>query len=129
MNNMDKPEYDKVEKPALDQLQQYGWLYVHGSELTPEQNERAYMRDVMLVQRLETAIQRINPWISEENLRKVMRELTHPNFAGLMEFNHALYQQLTQYVSVEQDLGKGRKGQTVKIIDFDNFNYKENKYE
>ena len=65
MHVMFQDEYDKVEKPALDQLQQYGWLYVHGSELTPDSihangfNERAYMRDVVLVQRLEAAIQRI----------------------------------------------------------------------
>lgn len=117
---MFQDEYDKVEKPALDQLQQLGWQYVHGAELTPDNNERTYMRDVVLVQRLEAAIKRINPWISGENLRKVMRdEITHPNFAGLMEYNHAIYQTLTNYVSVEQDLGKGRKGQTVKVIDFD----------
>lgn len=116
-----KEEYDKVELPAIEQLQQQGWQYIHGAKLTPEHNERPYMRDVVLVKRLEAAIKRINPWISEENLRKVMRdEITHPNFAGLMEYNHAIHQTLTSYVSVEQDLGKGRKGQTVKIIDFDN---------
>ena len=117
---MNQDEYNKVEAPAIEQLQQLGWQYVHGAKLTPEHNELAYMRDVVLVQRLEAAIKRINPWISDENLRKVMRdEITHPNFAGLMEYNHAIHQTLVNYLSVEQDLGKGRKGQTVKIIDFD----------
>jgi type I restriction enzyme R subunit len=32
---------------------------------------------------------------------------------------------LVNYQSVEQDLGKGRKGQTVKIIDFDNIDNNE----
>jgi type I restriction enzyme R subunit len=112
-------EYDKVELPAIEQLQQLGWKYEHGSKLGIEHEERAFLRDVILTKRLEAAIQRINPWLSNENLRKVMRELTHPNFAGLMEYNHAIYQTLVNYISVEQDLGKGRKGQTVKIIDFD----------
>lgn len=49
-----------------------------------------------------------------------MREFTHPHHVGLMEYNHAIYQMLVNYLSVEQDLGKGRKGQTVKVIDFDN---------
>ncbi len=118
---MFQDEYDKVEEPAIEQLKQLGWQYVHGAELTPDKSsERAYYRDVVLVQRLEESIKRINPWISEENLRKVMRELTHPVFAGLMEYNNAIYQTLVNYISVEQDLGKGRKGQTVKVIDFDN---------
>lgn len=114
-------ENNKVEQPALEQLQSLGWGYINGAELTPEtSSERAYYRDVVLVERLDSALKKLNPWLSEENLRKVMRELTHPSFAGLMEYNHALYQTLVDYISVEQDLGKGRKGQTVKIIDFDN---------
>ena len=122
---MFQDEYDKVEAPAIEQLKQLGWSYIHGAELSPEQNERGYMRDVVLESRLEASIKRINPWISDENLRKVMRELTHPNFAGLMEYNHAIYQTLVNYMSVEQNLGKGRKGQTVKIIDFDNLDNNE----
>lgn len=124
---MFKDEYDKVEAPAIEQLTQMGWSYIRGTELSPDHanKERAYFRDVVLVKRLELSIKRLNSWISDENLRKVVRELTHPNFAGLMEYNHAIYQTLVNYISVEQDLGKGRKGQTVKIIDFDNPNNNE----
>ena len=118
---MFQDELDKVEQPAVDQLIKLGWTYAPGAELSPDNSsERAYYRDVLLVNRLETALRKLNPWISEENLRKVMREITHPNYAGLMEYNHAIYQMMVNYLSVEQDLGKGRKGQTVKIIDFDN---------
>jgi len=128
---MNQDELDKVEQPAIDQLKQLGWTYIHGAALTPDSlsadgsRARAYYRDVVLVGRLDAAIKRINPWISDENLRKVSRELTHPNFAALMEYNHAIYQTLINYQSVEQDLGKGRKGQTVKIIDFDNLENNE----
>jgi type I restriction enzyme R subunit len=117
---MEHDELVKVELPAIAQLKQLGWTYVHGAELTPEVGARTHMRDVVLGNHLNAAIKRINPWISDENLRKVSRELTHPVYAGLMEYNHALYNTLVNYQSVEQDLGKGRKGQTVKIIDFDN---------
>ena len=121
-----KDELEKVEQPAIEQLQKLGWTYVTGSTLAPilpidgsPLGERGYYRDVVLVNRLEAAIQRLNPWISDENLRKVLREFTHPIHAGLMEYNHAIYQMLVNYLSVEQDVGKGRKGQTVKVIDFD----------
>lgn len=123
---MFQDEIYKVEQPALDLLQRLGWQYLPGALLAPAADtnpaqaaERSYFRDVVLVRRLEQAIKRLNPWISDENLRKVVRDITHPVHAGLMEYNHALWQMLVNYVSVEQDLGKGRKGQTVKIIDFD----------
>ena len=123
---MDKDEYDKVEQPALAQFQQLGWQYIHGSKLSPEtSDERGAYREVILFGRLAAAVQRINPWISEENLRKVVREITHPNYATLMEANLGLWRLLVQYQTVEQDLGKGRKGQTVKIIDFDNLDNNE----
>lgn len=119
---MANDEFNKSEKPAIVQLHQLGWTYVPGKALSPEHpnHEREYLRDVVLVKRLEAAIKRINPWINEENCRKVMRDITHPNFAALMEYNHALYLSMVNYISVEQDLGKGRKGQTVRLIDFDN---------
>ncbi|MGS0827728.1 type I restriction endonuclease subunit R [Shewanella sp. 0m-8] len=118
---MNQDEFNKVEAPAIEQLVSLGWRYIQGKALSPEHinAERTYLRDVVLVKRLEAAIKRINPWISDENLRKVSREVTHPSFAGLMEYNHAFYQTLVSYLSVEQDLGKGRKGQTVKLVDFE----------
>ncbi|MCL1078621.1 HsdR family type I site-specific deoxyribonuclease [Parashewanella spongiae] len=128
---MNQDELNNVELPAIEQLQKLGWRYIHGAALTPDAlnadggSPRVYMRDVVLVEQLNAAIKRINPWISDENLKKVSRELTHPNFSGLMEYNHAIYQTLVSYQSVEQDLGKGRKGQTVKIIDFDNLDNNE----
>lgn len=118
---MSNDEYDKVELPALAQLQQLGWTYLHGSHFAPAASgERAHFREVVLEQRLSAAIQRINPWISLDNLRKVVRETVHPQTATLMEANQNLWQNIVHYQSVEQDLGKGRKGQTVKLIDFDN---------
>jgi len=118
---MDNDEYNKVELPALEQLQRLGWGYIHGSELAPDASEqRQYYREVVLEKRLTQAVKRINPWINDENLRKVIREITHPQVATLIEANQLIWETLIQYQSVEQDLGKGRKGQTVKIIDFEN---------
>jgi len=118
---MSSDENDKVEQPALEQLQSLGWEYLHGSNLSPdESNERNYYTDVVLENRLRDSIQRLNPWISDENLRKVVRDLTKPQTTTLMETNQSIWKTLTQYISVEQDLGRGRKGQTVKVIDFEN---------
>ena len=59
---MSSYEYDKVELPALEQLQSLGWEYIHGSELSPDNSdERKYLSHVVLKKRLESSIQRINP--------------------------------------------------------------------
>ncbi len=117
---MSSDEYDKVELPALNQLQSLGWVHVEGSALSPEESkERTSLKDVVLEKRLTKSIKKINPWINDENLRKVVRDLTRTQFPNLIEANQSHWQTLTQYISVSQDRGQGNKGQTVKIIDFD----------
>ncbi len=114
-------EFIYSEKPALDQLQSNGWSYKDGKDLVPEtSNLRSSLKEVVLTHNLEAAIKRINPWISDENLRKIIREITVIQTSTLIEANQWFWERLTQYFSVEQDLGKGRRGQTVKLIDFEN---------
>ncbi|MCP9903157.1 type I restriction endonuclease subunit R [Cyanobium sp. BA5m-10] len=110
-----------VEAPALEQLKGLRWSHLDGTTLVPEKsNHRSSLKDVVLTPNLEQGIQRINPWISEDNLRKVVREVTLIQFSTLMESNKWFWERLTQYFSVDQDLGSGRRGQTLKLIDFDN---------
>jgi type I restriction enzyme R subunit len=113
-------EQKLVEAPALDQLKGLGWSHLDGTTLVPEKsNHRSSLKDVVLTPNLEQAIQRINPWISEDNLRKVVREVTLIQTSTLMESNKWFWERVTQYFSVDQDLGSGRRGQTLKLIDFD----------
>ena len=117
---MASDELDKVELPALEQLQSLGWSYIEGAQLSPdESDERSSLKDVVLEKRLTTSLKRINPWINDENLRKVVRDLTKTLYPNLVEANQAIWTQINQCISVTQDLGKGNKGQTVHIIDFE----------
>ena len=62
---MTNDEYNKVELPALEQLQHLGWTYQHGSAFLPSPDgERAYFREVVLETRLSAALLRINPRFS-----------------------------------------------------------------
>jgi len=118
---MFKDEEDKVELPAIQQLQSLGWEYVHGSALSPNAStERQYYKDIVLTERLNTAVKLNNPWINESNLRTITREFTHPKFATLMEANESIWKMLISYQSVLQDIGKGTRSHTVKVIDFEN---------
>ena len=118
---MASDEFDKVELPALEQLQSLGWSYVKGAKLSPkESDKRSSFKDVVLEKRLTAGIKRINPWINDENLRKVVRNLTKTQYPNLIEANRVIWTSLNQCVSAMQDLGKGNKGQTVRIVDFEN---------
>ncbi|MDA9680039.1 type I restriction endonuclease subunit R [Gammaproteobacteria bacterium] len=118
---MASDELDKVELPALEQLQSLGWSYVEGAQLSPdESDERSSLKDVVLEKRLTESLKRINPWINDENLRKVIRALTKTLYPNLIEANQGIWTQINQCISVMQDLGKGNKSQTVHIIDFEN---------
>ncbi len=91
--------------------------------MPPEQleAERASPRDVLLLPRLEAAIRRLNPWISSENVGRVLRELGAVQAASLMEVNEKLHILLTYGATVRQDIGDGLgvKDRPVRLIDFD----------
>ncbi|OMD62994.1 DEAD/DEAH box helicase [Paenibacillus odorifer] len=115
-------EKQLVENRIIEQLKKQSYEYIHGSALDVE---RESLREVVLESRLSDAVKRINPWIDDNNLRKVVRLVTHIETSSLMEANELIHQDLVNYISIEQDLGKGKKNQTVKLIDFENIDNNE----
>jgi type I restriction enzyme R subunit len=110
-------EWNLSEEPAIKQLQKLSYKYVDPSELDLERESRA---NVVLEDRLKIAIQRLNPWIDENNLKKAIRRTATVVAASTIEANERTHRDLVHYFSLEQDRGSGRKGQTVRLIDFDN---------
>lgn len=85
MNN--SPEYIHSELPAIELFQKMGYQYYDGSQ-TEERND---ITEVILKDRLQEAIQRINPWINENNLNKAYSKVTDVNGASLMEINQNIW--------------------------------------
>lgn len=106
-----------VEYRMLNQLQKFGYDYVHGGELN---RERTSTTEVVLNKRLTESVKRLNPWISENNLNKVVHNITRMDATSLMEANQRFHDYLVNKLSIVQDVGDGRKNQTVTLIDFDN---------
>ncbi|MCO5382316.1 MAG: type I restriction endonuclease [Methanosarcina barkeri] len=106
-------EYNLVEKPALDLFEKLGYNYLDGKKLKKEP-QQFFLLDI-----LKRKIQEINPWLDEVGLNKAVREITVVQAASLVEANELLYYKLVNYTSFKQDLGFGKKSQTVKFIDFD----------
>ena len=110
-------EAGQSESPAIDLLKTLGYHYVPAETLDAERDS---LRAVVLVARLEGALRRLNPWLSDDNLLKAVRSITSVQVTSLIEANEALHTALTFGIALEQDLGEGRKNQQVRFFDFDN---------
>ena len=116
-------EYTLVEKPAIDYLKQLGYLYINGKDLTPEHGERDTLSEVILAKRMKTSLKKINPWISEENINKVVRILQRPENlgSGLLEINEKIYNYIVNLeLTVSEVIDNKKSTPTVKLIDFEN---------
>jgi type I restriction enzyme R subunit len=105
------------EAPAVALLRHLGYTEAPAELLDAE---RSTLKQTILTTRLATALTRLNPWLSAENLPKTIKHLTNVPATNLAEANRTLYTHLTYGLSIEQDLGHGRKGQTVRFFDFEN---------
>ena len=67
-------EKTNVEEPFLDQLAGLGWDVIRLQQVqTPEQSLRASFDQVVLLPKLEDALRRINPFLSDNQVAEVVR--------------------------------------------------------
>ena len=105
------------ENPAVELLESLGYTYMPPEELD---QERTSPKDTILTGRLASALKRLNPWLSDTNVARAVKTITHVAAASLAEANEKLHTSLTYGISLEQDRGDGRKSHTVHFLDFDN---------
>ena len=80
---LQSPEYYYSEQPAIELFQRLGYQYIDGSSL----EEREDITEVILSDRLKQAIQRLNPWINKNKLKKAYEKVTEVQGVSLMEIN------------------------------------------
>ena len=64
-----------IEELVIELLEEQGWDYVYGPDIAPEgeSEERESFEDVVLWSRLESAIRKNNPQISDDGVNDVFR--------------------------------------------------------
>jgi type I restriction enzyme R subunit len=107
------------ERPALDTLQQLGWEVVD-QQRTIWHDPRETESSAVLEPHLRDAVERLNPWINENNPNKAVREIQQITGTSTMDENEQIHEKLVRHTDVKQDLGHGMKHQTVKYIDYEN---------
>lgn len=116
-------EFTLVESPLVQTLQTLDWATLDGDPEVPEFTERASFREVILTNRLATALRRINrddsgqEWLDDARVRSAINSLLRPPAGKLIEVNEYATSLLLEGVGVEGP--DGERGRTVRFIDFD----------
>lgn len=71
------------------------------------------------VRPIQRTLLKLNPWLTADNAHKAVRAITGTPSTSLLDANEKLHTSLPRGISLDQDVGSGKKGQTVRFIDFD----------
>lgn len=115
-------ERNHVEKPFLDQLYNLGWDIIDlDAKQRPEDSYRKSFTDVIMEPVLREQIKEINPWIEDDQVDEVIKQLT-ANCSGtsLIENNKQVLHYLIEITSVNKNRKTGENSPTVKFVDFKN---------
>jgi type I restriction enzyme R subunit len=111
-----------VEEAALAWLSELSYATANGLDIGPDggKPERANYSDVLLVERLRTAIAKLNPTLSAETRAEVLAKLTQTVTPLLIEENRRLHRYIVEGVPIEFRRADGSiSGEQVRLIDFD----------
>ncbi len=113
-------EYEQVERPALDVLETIGWEVYdpEAGDEPPDHRER--LQEVLLVDQLRDALERINDGLTENTINRAVRTLRNITEPEPMKANRKIHKLLVQHTSIQQSTGHGQEHETVKYIDYDN---------
>lgn len=110
-----------IEQSAIEILQSQGWEYANGKEISPEGLfcEREYFSQIVLLNRLRTAISQINPTIpldaQEAAVQKVLR-IASPD---LLHNNEEFHRLLVEKVKIPYQENGYERSHEVALIDFE----------
>jgi len=115
------------------EIQFLDWLPVAWSKLSgPEisnpgpNQERKSFQDVVLVSRIEDALQRINPGIDKDVLVGVRKQLESPGETDLMKANQLIHKWMTDGIpALVRDSDGQESTKLIRIIDFDDLSNNE----
>jgi type I restriction enzyme R subunit len=121
-------EYIESEKPAIDQLIAMGYQYKSQQELNLERKD---YRQVILYDRLEKSIRKLNPEIDDDGIFDALDQIKEENFhtnLDPMDLNEQIRAKLVGLsrsggldpITVVQNFGDGNIDKTVRLFDFDN---------
>lgn len=119
-------ERSHVEGPFLDQLKSLGWNSGINEVLdltisqSPAESYRSTFSEVVLLPKLRTSLQKINPFLTDPQIDEVVRKITSFDKSSLLENNQQIQNLLLENTTVSKNEETGERSPTVRYIDFEN---------
>lgn len=111
-----------VEQLTVDLLVSQGWTYISPED---QELERKNLNDVLLLERLKVAIDRLNPTISPDARAQAFKQVLNLPTQNLLENNEAFHRLLTDGIEVEYMGEDGVRGDKVWLIDYNDISNNE----
>ena len=106
---------EDLENISIEWFKEIGYSFVHGPNLAPDGQspEREDFRQLTLIDRLRSALKKLNPEVPPATIESAVLQLTNPNIPGLLSSNRKFHQWITT-------------GLPITYMDGDEWQYREN---
>ena len=113
---------NSIETFAIELMVCLGYGYAYGPDIAPDgpEAERREWDEVLLLQRLEDSVKRINPKVSDEARMDAIKQLRRINNPVLLANNESFHKMLTEGIKVTVRKDGEQRGEQVWLIDFKN---------
>lgn len=111
-----------IEESAIEIFQLQGWDYINGPEISPEGQscERENYSQIVLVNRLRSAIAQINPTIPSDAQEAAIQKVLRIASPDLLHNNEEFHRLLVEKVKVPYQEDGYERSHEVSLIDFEN---------
>lgn len=124
---------NQIEDIALSYLQGLGYSYLWGTVISPDgehpetfpsqggvPERRGGYNEVVLVNRLRNAIDKLNPTLSQDAKEDALKKVLRTESPNLLINNETFHRYLIDGVDVEVRTDSGIRGEKIYIVDFEN---------
>jgi type I restriction enzyme R subunit len=112
----------EIEQFAIELLEKQGYRYIYAPDIAPDSDtpKRSSFEDVILRDRLRTALGRINPDIPPDAREDAIKQIQRLNSPELIANNEAFHRMLTEGIKVSYQKDGANRGDLVWLVDFNN---------
>ncbi|MFA5856685.1 MAG: type I restriction endonuclease subunit R [Candidatus Pacearchaeota archaeon] len=114
---------DHIEEEALRMLKDEGYDYIYAPTIAPApegNGERKKYSEIVLIDRLRDALERINPKVPKEAIEEAVKKVLRSQTQNLVSDNQQFHNLLVNGVDVEYRKDGRIKGDKVWLFDFEN---------
>ena len=124
---MSKLTESAIETLAIQLFEQLGYSAIHAPDISPDGDhpERTRYDEVLLTGRLTSALNRINPGMTDAVLHAALKEVERIHSPELLNNNETFHRLLTEGVKVSTQHEGNERGEIVWLIDFDTPDHNE----